>query len=214
MNTHAQRLAAFDAATLYPVVSSEFCAGREVTEVIKAIADGGAKIVQLREKHRCDADLLALAQECRRITEAYGMLLIIDDRLDIALGCGADGVHLGQDDFPPVLARQLAPELLIGASTHNATEIRAALSAGVSYLNIGPIFPTATKSVACGALGVETFCQLKELVTCPFSVMGGIKARHIGELSRLGARHIAMVTEITAAPDISGKVRELLALFA
>ena len=211
MRTLAERLAAFEACSLYPVVSSEFCAGRSVTEVVAAIASGGAKIVQLREKHRSDADLFALARACRKITEAAGMLLIIDDRLDIALASGADGVHLGQEDLPVAEARKLAPELLIGSSTHNSSEVAAAQAAGTGYLNIGPIYPTNTKSVSCGALGVDMLKQLAPLVKCPFSVMGGIKARHLPELCRCGAKHIAMVTEITTAPDIAGKVRELLA---
>lgn len=210
MKTLAERVAAFTSSTLYPVVSSEFCSGRSVTEVIAAIADGGAKIVQLREKHRSDADLFALASKVRAITAAHDMLLIIDDRLDIALACGADGVHLGQDDLPVAVARKIAPELLIGTSTHNAAEVIAAQQADTGYLNIGPIYPTQTKSVACGALGVPLFTELKNLVHCPFSVMGGIKARHLPELRALGAEHIAMVTEITTAPDVSAKVRELL----
>ena len=213
MSTLARRLAAFEASTLYPVVSSEFCAGRSVETVISAIAEGGAKVVQLREKNLSDAALFALACRVRQITGAHGMLLIIDDRLDIALACGADGVHLGQDDLPVATAVKLAPELLIGSSTHNAGEIAAALRAGTGYLNIGPIYPTNTKSVACGALGVELFKQLKTAVTCPFSVMGGIKAHHIPELTGLGAKHIAMVTEITTAPDIASRVRELLKMF-
>lgn len=210
MKTLAERVAAFTSSTLYPVVSSEFCSGRSVTEVIAAIADGGAKIVQLREKHRSDADLFALASKVRAITAAHDMLLIIDDRLDIALACGADGVHLGQDDLPVAVARKIAPELLIGSSTHNAAEVIAAQQSDTGYLNIGPIYPTQTKSVACGALGVPLFTELKNLVHCPFSVMGGIKARHLPELRALGADHIAMVTEITTAPDVSAKVRELL----
>ncbi|MBQ9803262.1 MAG: thiamine phosphate synthase [Lentisphaeria bacterium] len=210
MKTLAERVAAFTSSTLYPVVSSEFCSGRSVTEVIAAIADGGAKIVQLREKHRSDADLFALASKVRAITAAHDMLLIIDDRLDIALACRADGVHLGQDDLPVAVARKIAPELLIGSSTHNAAEVIAAQQADTGYLNIGPIYPTQTKSVACGALGVPLFTELKNLVHCPFSVMGGIKARHLPELRALGAEHIAMVTEITTAPDVSAKVRELL----
>ena len=210
MKTRAERIAAFAASTLYPVVSNEFCAGRSVTEVVAAIAAGGAKIVQLREKNRSDADLFALASEVRAITAAHDMLLIIDDRLDIAMACGADGVHLGQDDLPVATARRIAPELLIGSSTHNAAEIIAAQQADTGYLNIGPIYPTQTKSVACGALGVQFFTELKPLVHCPFSVMGGIKARHLPELRALGAEHIAMVTEITTAADITAKVRELL----
>jgi thiamine-phosphate pyrophosphorylase len=93
------------------------------------------------------------------------MLLIVDDRLDIAMAAGADGVHLGQDDFPLSEAKKLAPEMLFGVSTHNAEEIRKALADGCGYLNIGPMFPTKTKSVACGALGLDLIEQLKTQVT-------------------------------------------------
>lgn len=201
-DNHAQRLAAFEDSFIYPVVSSEFCSGTPVTTVIRQLADNGAKVVQLREKHRSDRELFQLAEKCRLITAEYRMLLFIDDRLDVALGCDADGVHLGQDDLPIAAARKLAPELIIGASTHNAAEIIAAQADGCSYLNIGPIFPTQTKSVACGALGVEFFNELKTLVHVPFSVMGGIKEHHINELAALGARHIAMVTEVIAKPEL------------
>lgn len=201
---HAQRMRAFEESFLYPVVSSEFCGGRDPAEVIDELGSRGARIVQLREKNRSGRDLFELACRCREITAKYRMLLLIDDRLDIALACGADGVHLGQDDLPVAAARRIAPELIVGASTHNADEIAAAQCDGCSYLNIGPIYPTATKSVSCGALGVEFFKQLKPLVKVPFSVMGGIKARHIPELSALGARHIAMVTGIIAEPELLG----------
>ncbi|MBE6356534.1 MAG: thiamine phosphate synthase [Lentisphaerae bacterium] len=199
---HAARLAAFEASFIYPVVSSEFCGTKSVTDVLISLAENGAKVVQLREKHRSDADLFALACRCREITARYGMLLFIDDRTDIALACGADGVHLGQDDLPVAAARAIAPELIIGASTHNADEIIAAQKAGCSYLNIGPIFPTQTKSVACGALGIGFFNELKSLVNVPFSVMGGIKEPHIAELAALGAKHIAMVTEVISKPEL------------
>ncbi|MBR7121375.1 MAG: thiamine phosphate synthase [Lentisphaeria bacterium] len=199
---HAERIAAFEASFIYPVVSSEFCSGREVTEVICDLAENGAKVVQLREKHRSDADLYALSCLCREITARYHMLLFIDDRLDIAMACGADGVHLGQDDLPVAAARKIAPELIIGASTHNAAEVIAAQKDGCSYLNIGPIFPTQTKSVACGALGMELFNELKLLVNVPFSVMGGIKEPHIEILAAAGAEHIAMVTEVIAKPQL------------
>ena len=214
MKNHAERLAAFAACSLYPVVSGEFCAGRSVPEVISAIAAGGAKIVQLREKHRPDRELLKLACVCREITAKYGMLLIIDDRPDIALACGADGVHAGQEDLPVAAIRKFAPDLLVGCSTHNSEEAAAALRDDTGYFNIGPIYPTQTKSVACGAVGIGMIGRIAPMAgDVPFSVMGGIKARHIPELRRAGARHIAMVTEITAAPDIEAKVRELRALF-
>ena len=137
------------------------------------------------------------------------MLLIVDDRLDIAMAAGADGVHLGQDDFPLTEAKKLAPELFFGVSTHNAEEIKRALADGCSYLNIGPMFPTRTKSVACGALGLEKIEELKTRVTTPFSVMGGIKEHHLELLCSKGFKHIAMVTEITQAADVESKVRQL-----
>jgi thiamine-phosphate pyrophosphorylase len=129
--------------------------------------------------------------------------------VDIAMAAKAGGVHLGQDDFPLTEARKLAPEMIFGISTHNAEEIRQALADKCSYLNIGPMFPTKTKSVACGALGLEKIEELKTLVSCPFSVMGGIKEHHLALLTSKGFRHIAMVTEITQAPDVKAKVRQL-----
>ena len=210
---HSQRILAFENSNIYPVVSPEFCNGRSVEFVMEELGKGGAKIVQLRLKNASTLEYLETAKKCREITDKYGMLLIIDDRIDVALASDADGVHLGQDDMPIAYARKIAPELLLGCSTHNRQEIEKALSDGTSYLNIGPIYPTKTKSVACGALGIDTFNELKKMVNCPFSVMGGIKQHHIPELSRLGAKHIAMVTEITQAENISEKVAELISCF-
>ena len=199
----------FQKSDLYPVVSSEFCNGRNVCDIVADIASGGAKIVQIREKNLPDSTVFDLVKKCRIITDKFNMLLIVDDRLDIAMAAGADGVHLGQDDFPLSEAKKLAPEMLFGISTHNAEEISAALTGNCGYLNIGPMFPTHTKSVACGALGLERIGELKTQVTCPFSVMGGIKEHHLPLLVSKGFKHIAMVTEITRAADVKAKVERL-----
>ena len=209
MRTISERLDIFRSSELYPVVSSEFCLGRDVCSIVADIAAAGAKIVQIREKNLSDSSMFELVKKCREITDRSGMLLIVDDRVDIAMAAGADGVHLGQEDFPLSEAKKLAPELLFGISTHNAEEIRQALAEGCSYLNIGPVYPTATKSVACGALGLEKVEELKKLVTCPFSIMGGIKEHHLEMLSTRGFRHIAMVTEITQASNVEAKVKQL-----
>ena len=209
MRTLAERIEIFKSSDLYPVISSEFCNGRDTCEILSGIAAAGARVVQIREKNMSDCAMFELVQRCKKITDQYQMLLIVDDRLDIAMAASADGVHLGQDDFPLTEAKQLAPEMLFGVSTHNAGEIHKALAGNCSYLNIGPMFPTKTKSVACGALGLEKIEELKSLVTCPFSVMGGIKEHHLELLSAKGFRHIAMVTEITQAPDVEAKVRHL-----
>ncbi|MBE6377192.1 MAG: thiamine phosphate synthase [Lentisphaerae bacterium] len=209
MRTLSERIELFKSSDLYPVVSSEFCNGRNVCDIVAGIAAAGAKIVQIREKNISDCAMFELVQKCKLITDRYPMLLIVDDRVDIAMAAGADGVHLGQDDFPLSEAKKLAPEMIFGVSTHNADEIRKALADVCGYLNIGPMFPTNTKSVACGALGMETICELKKLVSCPFSVMGGIKEHHLKTLCFRGFRHIAMVTEITQAPDVEARVKHL-----
>ena len=209
MRTSLERIEIFKSSDLYPVVSSEFCNGRDVCDIVAAIAAAGAKIIQIREKNISDCAMFELVQKCKLISDRYQMLLIVDDRLDIAMATHADGVHLGQDDFPLDAAKKLAPELFFGVSTHNAEEISAALAGGCSYLNIGPMFPTKTKSVACGALGLETIESLAPAVTCPFSIMGGIKEHHLPMLCAKGFKHIAMVTEITQAADVEAKVKHL-----
>ena len=198
---------------IYPVISSEFCAGRNPADVLKAIADGGAKIVQMREKNISDRNLFQLGEEFRKITLQYKMLLIIDDRIDVAAAINADGVHLGQDDLPLEAARTVSDNLIVGISTHSLEEALEAQSAGADYINIGPIFATQTKKLSYPALGPETISAIAPSLKIPFSVMGGIKARHIPELCRSGATRIAMVTEITEAEDITDKVKELRKLF-
>lgn len=209
MRTLSERIELFKNSDLYPVVSSEFCLGRNVCDIVADIAAGGAKLVQIREKKLSDSAVFELVKKCKAITDRYRMLLIVDDRVDIAMAAGADGVHLGQDDFPILEAKKLAPQLLLGISTHNSEEIQNAIKNHCSYLNIGPIFPTQTKSVACGALGLEQVEALSGMVSCPFSVMGGIKEHHLKLLVSKGFRHIAMVTEITQAPDVEKQVKQL-----
>ena len=209
----AERAAAFRQVDIYPVVTSEFCAGRDPLDVVRQVFEGGARIVQLREKTASDRDVFQLAVECRKLANRFGALFIVDDRLDVALAANADGVHLGQDDLPFDVAKRLAPELLIGASTHNLAEIQEAQALNVDYLNVGPIFATQTKAVAYPPVGLELLAELRKATTVPTTVMGGIKARHIKKLPSLGVERIALVTEITQAPDVAAKTRELRSLF-
>ncbi|MBP5638183.1 MAG: thiamine phosphate synthase [Victivallales bacterium] len=204
--THAERLDAFKKTDVYPVVTSDFCNGRNPVAIAKAILEGGAKILQIREKTMMDGDFLQLLKQIRPLATAYGALLIVDDRVDAALAANADGVHLGQEDFPVADTRKIAPELLIGTSTHNEMEIDKAQKDGCSYLNIGPIFPTKTKQLNCVFLGLENLRVFSKRVTVPFSVMGGIKYEHLAELRACGARHVAAVTAFTLADDPSAEI--------
>ena len=210
----SERAAAFEAADLYVVISSEFTLGRPVMEIFEAAASAGVTLIQLREKEKGKKFLYDLAVACRPVANRYGILLMIDDHVDVALAAGADGVHLGQEDLPVPAARSIAPDLWIGNSTHNLEEALAAKAAGADCINIGPIYPTQTKHVGCPALGVGAIGTIAPVVGIPFSVMGGVKQHRFAELLAAGARHLAMVTEITQAPDIEAKVRELRAEYA
>jgi thiamine-phosphate pyrophosphorylase len=209
-DAHVARMARFVEAGLYLVTSQSLSAGRTTLEVVQAALAAGVRLVQLREKNMSIRNLVHLAGEVRSLTEAAGALLLINDRLDVALAVGADGVHLGQEDFPVSAARRLAPDLIIGASTHSVEESLRVQEEGASYVNIGPIFPTTTKSWTRPFLGLEGLRRIAAVTRVPFSVMGGIKADHIPALVENGARAIALVTAVTSAPDLVAAARHLL----
>ena len=135
--------------------------------------------------------------------------MIMNDHIDIALLTGADGVHIGQDDLPLEQSVRLVPDLIIGRSTQSREQALEAEAQGAAYLNLGPVYPTQTKNTPVHPLGLEIIKETGPLLKIPFTVMGGIKEHHIPELLASGARYIAMVTEITQAPDIGKRVKQL-----
>lgn len=209
--SHDSRMRFFREAVLYLVTSQEVSRGRKTLDVVRRALAGGVRLVQLREKGMCDADLFGLALEMRDITSNAGALLIINDRVDVALACGADGVHLGRGDLPVDAARRIAPDFVIGASAHSVAEVLDAQQKGASYVNIGPIFPTKTKEIhAGGFLGLKGLREMSAVATIPFTVMGGIKKEHIADLVGEGARTIAVVSAVTMAADPEQAASELL----
>lgn len=210
MQSHADKINRFTSAGIYFVTSESLSGGRTTVEVVSAAIAGGVSLVQIREKDFSCRRFNETAQEVRRLTDQAGALMIINDRLDIALATGADGVHLGQDDLPIGIARKIAPDMIIGASTHSVKEAVAAQEAGASYVNIGPIYPTGTKLWKSNFLGVDGLKAISREVRIPFTVMGGIKASNIPELKRAGARIFAVVTAISAAEDPRIAARELI----
>jgi thiamine-phosphate pyrophosphorylase len=205
----ATRQARFEQADLYVVITEAFCNGRSGLEVLDACLRAGVRLVQFREKGASARVLVekgeAFADRCREA----GALLIVNDRVDIALAIGADGVHLGQDDLPVADARRVAPDLLVGASSHNLEEALAAQHAGASYVNIGPIFDTQTKDVPTGVVGPSMIDTIRPHLEIPFTCMGGLKAHNLHEVVARGTRRIAVVTAVTAAPDAKAAAREL-----
>jgi thiamine-phosphate pyrophosphorylase len=207
--TLQERMAVFAEADLYVVMTEAFCAGRSSLDVLAAALDAGVRLVQLREKDLTDRELYKRALRFRELTAAKNALLIIDDRVDVALASDADGVHVGQEDFPVEVVRSLGPELIIGCSTHSVEEAVAAPAVGASYVNIGPIFSTQTKANVMAGLGPEIIDAIWPHLTIPWTVMGGIKPSNIDLVLEKGARRVAVVTAVTAAEDVKAACAEL-----
>lgn len=204
-----QRLKKFiNEVTIYPVSCEKLANGRSDFKWLDAVLAGGARIVQFRDKESDSLTLLNKAKIFRQKTREAGALLIINDRIDIALMCDADGVHLGNSDVPAEEARKIAPDLIIGVSCNTAEQAATAESRGASYFNIGPLFETQTKGGLSSFLGAEAITTFSTHCALPFTVMGGIKKDHIPELITLGAKRIAVVTALTQAADIEQETRE------
>ena len=139
--------------------------------------------------------------------------MLMNDHVDIALAVGADGVHLGQDDMPLEAARRIAPELILGRSTHSVEQALEAQAQDADYVNLGPVFPTRTKNTPVQPLGLEIIRNAAPKLSIPFSVMGGVKEHNIPQLYNAGARIFAMVTELTQADDVAVKARAMRALW-
>lgn len=199
---YKKRLQLLSDVDLYPVITGEFCRGRSPVEVLDKVLAAGVKIVQLREKKMNMGSLYDLAILFREKTKKAGALLIVNDHIDLALAVDADGVHLGQDDLPLTAAKAIAPDLIIGLSTHNLTQAQKGEKEGAAYVNIGPIYATGTKPEHKVFHGPQIIEDIGPKLRIPFTVMGGIKIDNIAPVLEAGARHIAVVTAVTAADDI------------
>lgn len=202
--THAGKLD----FSLYVVLGNEFSKGRDFVEVTNKAIDGGAGCIQLRDKQMSRRDLLGWAYRLREITRERNVTFIINDYIDIAMAVDADGVHLGQGDFPLVEARRImGPHAIIGASTHNVDQARRAAAEGASYINIGPIFSTSTKDTPVTPVTPDMIETIRREVCLPFTVMGGIKLDNIEQVLEKGAHRIAVVTAVVAQDDIAAAAR-------
>ena len=191
--------------TLYPVSCERLARGRDDLAWLDSVLAGGAKIVQLRDKDSDGLRLFEKARIFRQKTLEAGALFIVNDRVDIALVSGADGVHLGNSDIPAAAVRALAPELIIGVSCNTEEQAATAERRGASYFNIGPLYATRTKDGLSTFLGPAAIQRFSARCPLPFTVMGGIKKEHIPELIAMGARRLAVVTALTQADDIASE---------
>lgn len=174
-------------------------------EQARAALNGGVGVIQLRDKGASSLRLYEAARAMRALTRAAGALLIVNDRVDVALAAGADGVHLGPDDLPVAVVRSLLPPgMLLGASAGTVAEAVAAERDGADYLGVGAVYEARTsKADADAPVGVERVAAVRAAVHIPIVGIGGIKVENLDPVILAGADGVAVITGIVAAPDIA-----------
>lgn len=194
---------------LYAVTDRAWVGKLTLPQQVEAALKGGATCVQLREKNLADSSVLAEAREISALCKQYRVPFILNDNVALAAQCGADGVHLGQEDMDPAEARRiLGPDAIIGVSAHNVAEAKAAVAAGADYLGCGAMFATTTKTNVT-ALPKETLRAICAAVGVPVVAIGGISKQNLLSLAHCGEAGVALVSAIFAAEDIEKECREL-----
>ena len=197
---------------LYLVTDRPRTAGRPLLDVIEQALQGGVDAVQVREKDLPASELVDLARRVRTLCRRYGARLLINDRVDVALAVGADGVHLPVDSFSPAEARQLlGAGALIGASTHSEAEARAAVAGGADFIVFGPVFDTPSKRALGAPVGLEALATVSHGSAIPVLAIGGITADRVASVRRCGAQGIAVIGAILEAADPRAAATELRA---
>jgi thiamine-phosphate pyrophosphorylase len=197
-------------ADLYVITDEKIAGGRSHIEIAREAVRGGADIIQLRDKSRSCAELIAIGREIAAIGRKAGVVFIVNDRLDVALSCGADGVHLGHGDMRVSTARQLAPHgFIIGVSVGSAEEAADAEREGADYVALSPTFSTASKEDAGPGLGLDRLREIRCAVSVPVIAIGGISHKNVRDVIAAGADGIAVISAVVAGPDIAAAAREL-----
>ena len=197
------------ALQLYAVTDSRWLNGASLAAAVEKALAGGVTCVQLREKHLSFDEFLRTAKEIKTLCQNYHVPFIVDDNLNIALACDADGLHIGQNDMPAAKARErLGPDKILGVSAQTAQQAIAACQDGADYLGVGAVFPTGTKTDAV-EVPLDTLKAITAAVDIPVVAIGGIGADNIAELSGTGIAGAAVVSAIFAQTDIKKAAAEL-----
>jgi len=205
-------MSSFD-TTLYFITDSTSVPANRFLPTVEAACKGGATIIQLREKNRSTREYMELAQNVHQITSRYDIPLIIDDRVDIALAVGAEGVHVGQTDMPVNIARKLmGPDKIVGATTKTVPQALEAYEQGADYLGVGAIYPTTTKVVTI-ITSVDTLKEIVKAVPIKVNAIGGLNKDNIHVLKDSGISGICAVSAIMKADDPEKAARELKQAF-
>ena len=189
---------------LYVITDESLSKGLSHVEIAKRAIAGGADAIQLRDKTLSGKDLIQAAKELRVVTKNAGVAFIVNDRLDIALLCDADGVHLGQDDIPAKLVRAVAPEgFMLGVSARNVEEAVLAERDGADYIGLGPICDTTSKDDAGDGCGFDVIGEVKSRVSIPVIAIGGLGPLNAEKAIRAGADGLAVISAVVSQDDIA-----------
>lgn len=182
---------------IYPITNVELSGLRHADQV-RLLAEGGCRFAQIREKRLKGGDLFDAVVAAKAIADQFGMTLIVNDRVDIAMAVGAAGAHLGQEDLPPDYARSLlGNEAILGYSTHSVEQAVAAAAMSIDYIAIGPIFATSTKENPDRVIGLEGVREVRESIgRFPLVAIGGIGRDNLREVLSAGADSAAMISEL------------------
>jgi thiamine-phosphate pyrophosphorylase len=195
---------------IYLVTGQSLCSPRPVEEIILQAIDGGIAYIQLREKDVSTRSFVQEAKRIKKLLSPYKIPLIINDRIDVALACGADGVHIGQEDMPYAIARKLmGKKAIIGLSVEDWTDVEESQKLDVDYIGVSPVFPTPTKTDTKGAWGLAGLAKIKAFSRHPLVAIGGINESNAADVIAAGADCIAVVSAICAASDPTTATRNL-----
>mgnify|MGYP001198510735 CR=1 FL=1 len=196
---------------LYVITGNQYFEGRALVDIVAQAIEGGAGVIQLREKNMSTGQLVVAGRSIREITRNAGVALIINDRVDIAMAVDADGVHIGQQDMDIADVRKIiGPHKLVGVSTHSVLEAKLAEEAGADYIGIGPIFATDTKADAQPPKGLAVLTDIRKAVSIPCIAIGGIKAGNAVEVIAAGADGVAVITAVVAADNVKEAAADMV----
>jgi thiamine-phosphate pyrophosphorylase len=202
----------FKLPPVYPITDKKLAHRSSHLEIVKELVRGGARLVQVRDKETPARELLLDLQRCGEFAHKHGVLIVVNDRCDLVLSSGADGVHLGQEDLPPLAARSiLGSKKIIGFSTHNLAQVKRSSGMPISYIGFGPIFGTSTKMSTNPALGILELRRACLQSANPVVAIGGIRLSQIPDVLAMGAASAAVISDLMSARHLARRMEEFLA---
>lgn len=196
---------------IYPITDKSLARRPTHLSILRELVGGGATLVQIRDKQTPVRELLQDLLRCTEFAEKHGVLLVIDDRCDLVLCCGAAGVHLGQEDIAPEAARKLlGAKRVIGYSTHSLKQVKLAASLPVDYLGFGPVYSTSTRKDPAPVVGLRGLARACRESPQPVVAIGGIDLERIAAVLAAGAASAAVISSLMSAPHLARRMEEFL----